>query len=249
MHVAPGRVLFGPDADRVFRDSIEGPKHLAVFGVEGFDEAADAIFATVGPEQDFAVHGGRRHGFTVPKLGIRDGHSPYRLAGLGIERDEFGVERGQVHLVVQDRDPAVVRAAAIGRDRTHVVFVVPQFLAGSGVERVDVAERGGDVHDPVHYDGRGLHRLLHLGLENPGRPQSCNIAGRNLLVRIVALLGVVAVGVQEVLAVSRGLAEHVLGHRGDGNRGRGGRSSTLRDFLGRPGAHDRKGKRGRNCHA
>src|SRR5205085_1821253 len=117
---------------------VEGPEQLAVLGVVGLDEAADAVFAAVRADQDFALDGGRRHRLAVAELGIRDVGLPHLVAALGVERDQLGVERREIDLVFEDRDAAIVRAAAIGRDRPERVLVVPQLLAGLGIERVDV---------------------------------------------------------------------------------------------------------------
>ena len=46
-----------------FRDGVESPLQFAVFGVKGFDETADAVFTTVGTDQDLTVDSHRRHGF------------------------------------------------------------------------------------------------------------------------------------------------------------------------------------------
>ena len=53
--VPPGRVRCRPDTDRVFRDRIEGPQELPVVGVVGFDEAADAVFAAVGADENLPL--------------------------------------------------------------------------------------------------------------------------------------------------------------------------------------------------
>ena len=67
-----------------------------------------------------------------------------------------------------------------------------------------------------------------LGLEDPGRPQVLDVADVDLPGRVVAGLLVVAVGVQEVVAVAGGAAEEILGHRPHvAVEGRG------RDLLGR----------------
>src|SRR5207244_9941485 len=99
MHVAAGGVLLGPHADGIFRDRVEGPQQLAVLGVVGFDETADAVFAAVGADEDFALHGGRRHGLAVAELAIGDVGLPHLVAGLGVERDELGLDRRQIDLV------------------------------------------------------------------------------------------------------------------------------------------------------
>src|SRR5262249_23656170 len=68
VHVAAGGVLLRPHADRVFRNGVEIPELLAVLGVVGAHEAADAVFAAVGADQNFAVDDGGRHGFAVAEL-------------------------------------------------------------------------------------------------------------------------------------------------------------------------------------
>ena len=92
------------------------------------------------------------------------------------------------------------------------MLVVPVLLAGLGVERIDVIERGRHVHDAVDDDRRRLQRLLHFRLENPGRMQLADIRGVDLLAGEVARLIVVAVGVQEVGAVAGRRAELLLRH-------------------------------------
>ena len=196
MHVAAGGVVGRPNADRVLGDGVEGPEQLAVLGVVGLDEAADAVFAAVGADQDFAVDGGRRHRLAVALLGIGELLLPDDSAGLGVERDQLGVERADIDLVVIDGDAAIVGAAAEGRDRAELGLEVPDLLAGLGVERVDVAERRGDIHHAVDDDRRRLERLLDLGGEDPGRMQMRDIAAVDLVVRIEAGLLVVAVGVR-----------------------------------------------------
>ena len=124
------------------------------------------------PIRIFAVDRRRRHGLAVAERRIGDVRGPRRLAGLGIERHQFGVERGEIDLVAIHRDAAIVGPAAIDRDRPHLVLVFPQLFAGLGVERIDVVERGGDVHHAVDDDRRGLHQFAHIGLEDPGDVQA-----------------------------------------------------------------------------
>ena len=93
MHVAAGRVVLRPYADRIFRGRVEGPEQLAVLGVIGLHEAADAVFAPVRADQDFALHDRRRHRLAVAELGIGDVGLPDLVAGLGVERDQLGIER------------------------------------------------------------------------------------------------------------------------------------------------------------
>jgi ankyrin repeat protein len=48
--------------------------------------------------------------------------------------------------------------------------------------------RGGDVHDAVHHDGRGFHRLQHLGLKAESRLELVDVVGVDLLRGVVAHL-------------------------------------------------------------
>ena len=218
VQVASGRVLGRPDADGVLGDRVESPEQLAVLGVVGLDEAADAVFAAVGADQDLAVDSGRGHRFAIALLRIADLLLPDDRTGLGVERDQLRVERADIDPVVVDRDAAVVRAAAEGRDRTELGLEVPDFGAGLGVERVDVAVRGGDVHHAVDDDRRRLERFLDLRLEDPGRMQAADVAAVDLGVRVEAGLLVIAVGMKEVRAVVGRVVELALRDRRHGRR-------------------------------
>ena len=152
MHIAAGGVVLRPHARRIVGDGVELPELLAGLGIEGFDEAADTVFAAVRADEHFAVDDGWRHRFRVAFFRIADLGLPENAAGFGIECHELSVERCDEHFVVGNCDAAVVGAAAIGRDRTHLVLVVPVHFAGLRVERVDVAERGRGVHHAVDDD-------------------------------------------------------------------------------------------------
>src|SRR5262249_39062251 len=125
VHVAAGRVLLRPDAGRILWNGVEIPNELAVLGVVGAYEAAHAVFAAIGADQHFAFDHGRRHGLAVAELGIGDVGLPDLGAGLGVQRDELGVEGGEVDLVLKDRDAAIVRTAAIGGDRPALWLASP----------------------------------------------------------------------------------------------------------------------------
>ena len=213
---------------------------LAVFGVVGLDETADAVLAAVGADQDFAVDGGRGHRLAVALLGIADLLLPDDGAGLGVERHEFGVERADIDLVLIDGDAAIVRSAAEGRHRAELGLEVPNFRAGLGVECVHVAEGRGDIHHAVDDDRRRLHRLLDLGREDPGRMQMPDIAAVDLVVRVEAGLLVVAVGVKEVRPVLGRVVELLLRDRRD-RRGRGHRVRRSFNLL-RPGYSPRRNR-------
>ena len=219
---------------------VKRPQQLAVFGVVGFHKAADAVLAAVGAYQHLAVHGHRRHGFGVAGFGVGNLRAPKQLAGFRVKRHQLGVERAHVELVAHDGHAAVVWAAAVGGYRAHLVFVVPKLFAGHGVERVHMVVRRCDVHDPVDHDGRGLHRLQHLGLKLKRRTQFGHVAAVDLLGRVVTRLRVVHVGVQEVRTVAVGRIKLALGdgyrlrHRRAGGHGLA-RNLGLRNRLRRQG--------------
>src|SRR6185312_9194155 len=102
--------------------------------------AANTVFAAVGADQDFAVDGGGSHCFAVAFLRISDLRLPQEASGLGVEGDQLGIQRREINFVVIDGDAAIVRPAAIGRDRTHLVFVMPVLFAGLGVDCINMIE-------------------------------------------------------------------------------------------------------------
>ena len=230
MLVTSCRVGGRPHAHRILRDGVEVPDKLAVFGVVGAYEAADAIFAAVCADQDFAVDGGRRHRLAVSLLGIGDLHLPDDIAGLCVESVELRVERRDIDLVVIDGNAAIVGAAAEGRDRTELGLEVPDLLAGLGVNSVNVAERRGHIHHAIDDDRRGLERLLDLGGEDPSRMQMRHIVAVDLIIRVEPGLLVIAVGGEEVRTVLGRVVELLLRNRGD-RGGRGHRGRRVLDLL------------------
>ena len=230
MLVAARGVLRRPDADGALGNRVEAPDQLAVLGVIGLDEAADAVLAAVGADQDFAIRRGRRHRLAVALLGIADLLLPDDGAGLGVERDELGVEGADIDPVLVDGDAAVVRAAAEGRDRAELRLEVPDLLTRLGVERVHVAVGRGDVHDAVNNDRGRLKRLLHLCREDPGRMQMPNVAAVDLRVRVETSLLVIAVGMKKIRPILVGVGELLLRDRRD-RRGRGHCGRCVFDFL------------------
>ncbi len=229
VHVATGRVVDGPHAFVArLRDRVERPQQLAVGRVERLDEAANAVLAAVGADQHLAVDDRRRHRFRVALFRIGDLRFPQQLAGLGVERDELGVDRAHEQLAAFDRDAAVVVAAADRDDRAELVLVVPEFLAGHGVDRVDVVERRRQEHHAIDDDGRGFHRLQHGGLEDERRLHLADVSGVDLAPGVVARLIVAAVRVDPVLGVAAGCIEHRLRYRRACGHGLGRRRRTAR---------------------
>ena len=120
------------------------------------------------------------------------------------------------------------------------MLVVPVLLAGLGVQRIDMVERGRDVHDAVDDDRRRLQRLLHFRLEDPGGVKLADIGGVDLLAREISGLIVIAVGMKKVVPVASRGVELILRYRGCGCpfRLRPGRRQTPRQAQ-----HQRASKR------
>jgi hypothetical protein len=151
-------------------------------------------------------------------------------ASLGVERDQLRVEGADIDPVLIDGDAAIVRSAAEGRDRAQLGLVMPDFRAGLGVERIDVAIGRRDVHDAVNNDRRRLERFLDLGGEDPRWMQVRDVATVDLGVRIEPGLLVIAVGVKEVRPIFVGVVELLLRDRRD-RRSRGHCGRRVFDFL------------------
>src|SRR5437868_10257973 len=169
MHVASRRVVGCPNADRVLWRRVESPDQLACLCVEGFDESAYAIFAAICPDQNLAVYDCWSHCFAVAELGIGDRCLPNYFTGLRIESDQFRIEGPHIDRPAIDGHTPIVWAAAVHGHRTKLLFVVPEFITGARVERIEVIEGCRNIHDPVHDDWSRLQRLLHFGLEDPSR--------------------------------------------------------------------------------
>ena len=234
MHVTARRVLGVPDAlVTLFRDGIKGPQQLAVVGVERLDKAAHAVLAAIGSDQHLAFDHGGRHRLRIALFRIGDLRLPQGLPRLRVERNELGVDRAHEQLAALDRHTAVVVAAAHRDDRTELVLVVPELLAGHRVDRIHVIERRGEEHHAVDDDRGRLHRFEHCRLEHVHRSQLPDIAGGDLAARVIARLLVAAVGMDPVLRVGAGGVEHRLrdGRRSLGHRSCG-RCRRAGDFLG-----------------
>jgi hypothetical protein len=116
-------------------DGRAGPDQLAGLGVARFDAADHAELAAGHAGQQQAVGddgggGGRVAGRVVVDLGLPD-----HLAGVLLQGHQLGVQRGEDHQVVVQRGAAVDHVAA-GHDAFgQAVLVLPQLLAGGGVQR------------------------------------------------------------------------------------------------------------------
>ncbi len=247
MHVAAGGVFRLPDTDRILRNRIERPEQLAGLRIIGLHEAADAVFAAVGANQHLVLDDGRRHRLAVSGFRIRDVALPGYFAGLGLQGHQLGIKRGDVDHVAENLDAAIVGTAAVGRDRSHLVIIVPELHAGLGVERVDMAERRRHIHHAIDDDRRSLQQFLDVGLEDPCDVQILDVVAVDLLGRIKAGLGIVAVGQQKIAGARVGLVELILSDRRNGGVA-GRRLGVLLDFL-RAGERCQKTCNAKQCSA
>ena len=93
--------------------------------------APDAVLTAGHADDDVVAHDERRVGDAVPEGRVGDFLVPEHFAGLGVERDEVGVEGAHVDVgPAVDRDPAVVGAAAEDRG-AELVAVAPELLVRS----------------------------------------------------------------------------------------------------------------------
>ena len=92
------------------------------------------------------------------------------------------------------------------------MLVVPILLACLGIERIDVVEGSGHIHDAIGNDRRCRKHFLHLGLENPGGVQLVHIRRVDLLAREISGLSVVAVGMKKVVHVAGRGVKLILRH-------------------------------------
>ena len=101
-------------------------------------------------------------GEALPLIG--NGRLPRHLAGVDVERDEVGVGGVDEDLVAVDAQIAQ-RPAAAADPLREPAAVLPDQIAGGGVERVDDVAGTGEEHHAVVHERR---RLLRARLQRPG---------------------------------------------------------------------------------
>jgi len=148
-HVGPGvpAGLVGP------RDGIEAPQPLAGGRVVTADEAAlqRVAVAAAQPLHEGAVDHHRTARVAEPFSVVGDDGVPHPLAGAGVEGDQPGVGGGHEQLVFVDGEvPAHARVAG----RRHLHLVLPDKVAGGGVEGLHHRADAREEHHPVVDDRR-----------------------------------------------------------------------------------------------
>src|SRR5205085_462783 len=88
------------------------PERLPGIEAGAFDEAADAESAAGGTADCHVAHDERSERERFPDVRIGDLALPDLLAGRLVDREQAAIERDRDHLVLPERYPAVVHAAA-----------------------------------------------------------------------------------------------------------------------------------------
>src|SRR5690606_18261736 len=114
-------------------NGVDAPELFAGFRIMAGDKAT-AWLAAAAPghalDHDAIGHNGTA-GEAVAVSGIGDLLVPDKLAGLGVKRDQVGVARGDIELVLIDR----LGPHAAGADPVRkVIFIFPDQVAGGAIK-------------------------------------------------------------------------------------------------------------------
>ena len=103
---------------------------------------------------------------------------PHLLARPGIERDEPAVERADVDAPFHTATPRLTTSQhAFGpRVAGDLRIVVPEQLAGRGVERPHLAPGAGRVHHAVDDERRRFLPAHRVEIERPREPERAHVA-------------------------------------------------------------------------
>jgi hypothetical protein len=139
---------------RVAGDGVETPDEFAGCGVVGRDVSAHAVFGAAVTDDDLVLDDARRTGDRIAVARIRRPSFPREFAGGGVECDQAPVERAGVDAALPHGGAAVLHAAAGLRIpfRRHLRIVLPQQLAGRGIDGLHLAPGAGGIHDAVDDD-------------------------------------------------------------------------------------------------
>ena len=208
---------------------IGAPGRLAGVEIGRLDIAADAELAAGGADDREVAHDQRRDGQRLAERGIGDLALPHLLAGRLVDGEHAAVERDRDHLVLPQRDAAVVDAAAgdvAGPGLVGAGVELPlerALLAGGDVDRIDRAPAVRHVHDAVLDQRRRFEvaeRIASAALEAAERHRERQLQvldgiGVDLLERGEPVALVIAVMEDPVLRlalrIERALGRHVGG--------------------------------------
>ena len=119
-------------------------------------------------------------------LVVEDPRLPHLLARRRVEREDIAVGAGIDNVVPVDREVPVGRVEAAGGGvLRQVAPVLPQEIAGGGVERLDDVPRIRQVHHPV-VDQRGRLLAARTHAARPDHAQRADVLPVHLVQRAVA---------------------------------------------------------------
>src|SRR5437867_5386074 len=128
--------------------------------------------------------------FPFPGFRIRDRDIPHHPTGLLIEGEQPRVDRRRVHLPITYGGSPVRRSTA-ELLRAKLVLVPPYLRAVARVQRDDVVEWRGRIHDPVDHQWARLKRAHFPRPIGPFGNQRLDVGDLDLVERAVPLIGVV----------------------------------------------------------
>src|SRR5262249_27625660 len=161
------------------------PRLLAGFRVEGDDVSADAELSARAADHDLALGDERRQGEVVSVLVVVDLRFPEHLPGPRIERDDEGVEGGDVDLVPVEAD-ATARGVRLDDVLGQLALVAPDEVAGLRVQREHLVAGRSHEHDAVVDEWRRLMTLDRAAGVRPYRFEIAHVLRRDLAERAVA---------------------------------------------------------------
>ena len=193
------------------RNRIGAPQMLAGLRIPAVDEVAGAELGAGNTGDHHTVGDQRRDRHRIAGLEIDGILAPQLLAGLRIERDDIGVERGAEDLAVVDRGAAIDDAAAHDARRFRRILNLgfPDLLAGLGVDRHRGAV-GGDVKNAFVDQWLGFFAAIVVEAVIPDRNETFDRIFVDLLKRRETLQIVAHPVVENIVGVGRALHQLIV---------------------------------------
>ena len=181
--LAGDAVLLAVQVAHVAFDHRTGPDQFAGLGVTCVNTTDDAEFATRHAGNDQALHDQRSGGVRIAGRELVELLFPNDLAGVLVEGHQLRIQGAKDDQVVVQGGATVDHVTARHDAFRQTVVVLPEFLAGQGVNGVHAAVRGGDEDFAVMNQRlRLLAALLFTAeLEGPCRNQLLDVGGVDLV--------------------------------------------------------------------
>ena len=167
---------------RPVRHGVEAPHQFSIGRVIGTDEATRTEVRAAVADEHLAMRHAWRSGDQVGGIARRGLRAPHFLAAAGVQGDQPAIHRAEIHPALVERDAAVIDIAARrnAADAGHPGVVVPQLLASPGVERIDLAPRGGDIHHAIDHQRRRLLAASGIEFDEPRGLELRNVVSVDL---------------------------------------------------------------------